>query len=303
MRAFACLCLLLLLSCASGVQPAPVGGKAGVRVVTLNLYHDKDDWPARRVQIAATLRQMRPDVIALQEVLQHEALQNQAQWLASELGYQWHFVSTDAPGKPRRYGNALLSRHRILMRGQELLRPVDDNRTVGFVRIDLEGRPLNVYVTHLHWTDAGTVIRATQVADLVRYIGATSAGIPSLVAGDFNAGADAPELALLRQDFADTYGSLHPQGDAITSSTLNLKYFAPRRIDHVFHQCNAFAPVASEILFTRPDAAGVWASDHFGLYAGLRLTERQPHQRCGGRRGRVRSSLQTENGLPGRPRK
>ncbi|NDK40169.1 endonuclease/exonuclease/phosphatase family protein [Pseudoxanthomonas gei] len=290
MKRLACLCLLLLLSCASTTQvpPAHADGTLAVRIVTLNLYHDKDDWPARRVQIVETLRRMQPDVIALQEVLQHPDLENQARWLASELGYQWEFFSTDAPGKPRRYGNAILSRHRVLMRGQEVLRPTDDNRTVGLVRIELDGHPLNVYVTHLHWTDAGTGIRAAQVADLVRYIGTTSAGLPSLVAGDFNAAADAPELALLRQDFADTYGSLHPQADAIASSTLNLKYFAPRRIDHVFHQCNAFAPVASEILFTRPDAAGVWASDHFGLYAHLRLTAGQPQPHCGGRQGRAR---------------
>ena len=278
MRLLVCPGLFLLLSCASttAVQPAAIDRSTPVRIVTLNLYHDQDDWPARRVQIADKLKQMQPDLITLQEVLQHEGLDNQAHWLASELGYQWHFVSTDGPGTPRRYGNAILSRHPVLRRGQELLRPVDDNRTVGFVRIDLHGRPLNVYVTHLHWTDGGSAIRATQVADLVRYIDTTSAGVPSVVAGDLNAAADAPELALLRRNFADTYGSLHPEMDAISSSTLNLTYFAPRRIDHVFYQRNAFTPVASEILFTQPDAAGTWASDHFGLYAGLRLTAKQP---------------------------
>jgi len=278
MKLIACLCLSLLLSCASStaVQPARIGATTSVRIVTLNLYHDKDDWPARRVQIAETLGRMQPDVIALQEVLQDENLQNQAQWLASQLGYQWHFVSTDGVGKPRRYGNAILTRHPVLRRGQKLLQPLQDSRAAGFMRIELQGHPINLYVTHLHWTDAGGAMRARQVADLLQYIQATSEGLPTLVAGDFNALADAPELGLLRRDFADSYGTLHPEADAVTSSTLNPKYFAPKRIDHVFFRRGVFEPLESGMLFNRPDAAGTWASDHFGLYARLELVTDRP---------------------------
>ncbi|MFP3434803.1 endonuclease/exonuclease/phosphatase family protein, partial [Paraburkholderia sp. SIMBA_061] len=81
-------------------------------MLTLNLFHDREDWPRRRVQILETLQQLRPDVIALEEVIQREGQQNQAQWLADALGYHWQFVSTDAAGSPLRYGNALLTRHR-----------------------------------------------------------------------------------------------------------------------------------------------------------------------------------------------
>lgn len=277
MRYLAC-CLLLLLPWASAgaVGPAVPHAGATVSLVSLNLYHDKDDWPKRRVQIVRTLKELQPDVITLQEVLQHRSLQNQARWLASELGYEWYFISGDPVGSPSRYGNAVLTRHPVTRRGMRLLQPLDDSRTVGFVRIDLQGSPLNVYVTHLHWTDAGAAIRARQVADLMAYMDATSGGIRSLVAGDFNAVADAPELASLRRDFVDTYGSLHPVADTVSSSTLNLKYFAPRRIDHVFFQRNLFQPLVSEIVFDRPDAAGTWASDHFGLYAELRLSGDAP---------------------------
>lgn len=254
---------------AAGSSPAPP--EKTLKVATLNLYHDKDDWPRRRVQIAEELKRLRPDAIALQEVLQDQGLTNQAQWLAAQLGYQWHFVSTDPAGQPRRYGNALLTRHRILKRGGKFLQPLDDNRSAAFLRIDLNGRPLNLYATHLHWTEQGGAIRARQIADLTQYIAATSEGIPSLVAGDFNSTADAPELAALREAFVDSYGSLHPQADTVSSSTLNLKYFAPKRIDHVFFQRNAFTPIDATILFDRPDTQGVWASDHFGVLVELYL--------------------------------
>lgn len=271
------LALCLLLSLIAFSLPAfAVGPQAGasekmVKVVTLNLYHDKAEWPKRRAQIVEKLKQLRPDVIALQEVLQHETLANQAEWLATQLDYLWHFVSTDPVGNPRRYGNAILTRHPILRRGQKSLQPLDDARTAAFVRIDLDGRPLNVYATHLHWTDQGGAIRSHQVADLMGYIDETSENIPSLVAGDFNSTADSSELTALRERFVDIYGNRHPDADTVSSSTLNLKYFAPKRIDHVFFQRDAFAPVSATILFDHPDAQGIWASDHFGLFAELRL--------------------------------
>lgn len=49
-------------------EPAPAS-----RVVTLNLYHDKDDWPQRRVRVLCYLQ---PDAIALQEVIQNEHTPN-----------------------------------------------------------------------------------------------------------------------------------------------------------------------------------------------------------------------------------
>lgn len=269
--ALALLSLIAFSMPAWAADPSPVSPEKTLKVVTLNLYHDKDEWPKRRVQIVEELKRLRPDAIALQEVLQDEGLTNQAEWLAAQLGYQWHFVSTDPAGQPRRYGNALLTRHPTLRRGQKFLQPLDDSRSTAFLRIDLDGRPLNLYATHLHWTDQGGAIRARQIADLMQYIAATSDNIPSLVAGDFNSTADSPELAALREGFVDTYGNRHPRAEATSSSTLNLKYFAPKRIDHVFFQRDAFTPVGATILFHQPDAQGVWASDHFGMLAELRL--------------------------------
>ena len=271
--ALALLSLIAFSLPASAAAPSPAAPEETLKVVTLNLYHDKDEWPKRRTQIVEEFKRLRPDAIALQEVLQHGDLTNQAEWLATQLDYQWHFVSTDPADQARRYGNAILTRHPISKRGQKPLRPLDDSRTAAFVRINVEGRLLNIYATHLHWTDQGGAIRTQQIADLMEYIAATSENMPSLVAGDFNATAESPELAALSEGFVDTYGLLHPQADVTSRSTLNLKYFAPKRIDHVFFQRNAFTPVGATILFNQPDAQGVWASDHFGMLAELRLAE------------------------------
>ena len=78
--------LALALAWPAFAAPAPATAKdtPTLSVVTLNLYNDKLDWPTRRSQIVQTLRELHPDAIALdaialEEVLQHDKLPNQAQ--------------------------------------------------------------------------------------------------------------------------------------------------------------------------------------------------------------------------------
>ncbi|WP_372013363.1 endonuclease/exonuclease/phosphatase family protein [Pseudoxanthomonas sp. 10H] len=243
-------------------------------LVTLNLYHDRDDWPRRRVQIVETLRRLQPDAIALQEVLQHEGLPNQAAWLARELGYASHFVTTDPPSHKRRYGNAVLTRGSPLEEGETLLHPLEDHRTAGFVRVMAGEQPLNLYFTHLYWAPDGAATRAQQLADLLAYVEATADGAPSVIVGDFNADAGAPELAALLPGWRDAWAALHPDTPADAASTLNPAYFTvPARIDHVFLERGRLQPLSAELLFTAPDADGVWASDHRGLLVRFSVEE------------------------------
>lgn len=263
-----------------GSAPAHDDGSV-LSVVTLNLYHDKDDWPKRQAPIVATLRKLHPDVIALEEVLQHEGLPNQAESLGAALGYSVHFVSVDPEGGAKRFGNAILTRHPVLARDAHPLQPLDDYRIAGLVRIDLDGRLVNIYVTHLHYTDAGGAIRARQVRNLLDFVAATAGNAPSLIAGDFNATADTPELELLRAaGYVDSYGAVHPEAarDPAAHSTLNRKYFPNdrRRIDHVFLARTAFEPTASQIILDQPDASGTWASDHYGLLTTAQLLPPAP---------------------------
>lgn len=175
---------------ASAADAATAVGEPGMSMVTFNLHHDREDWPSRRRTIVAELKRLQPDAIALQEVIQKRSVRNQAQWLASQLGYRYVFVSTDPVGAPKRYGNALLTRRPILAHGEHLLLPLDDYRTVAHLRIDVDGRPVNVYATHLNERsdDAGQRIRRSQVEDLLRFIAGSSAGAPVVIAGDFSPG-------------------------------------------------------------------------------------------------------------------
>jgi endonuclease/exonuclease/phosphatase family metal-dependent hydrolase len=266
------LATLLLLAVAA---PSPGSrAPADLTVVTLNLWHDQRDWPRRLSVILAGLRRLDPDVICLQEVLQHRALRNQAETLADSLGCRVHFTSVDSVHREKRYGNAILTRHRVLHTGGRNLEPADDYRTVAHVRIAFDGRPIDVYDTHLHHTREGGAIRAAQIRDLLAYIDSTRGDGAVVLAGDFNAELGTPEMRLLEARFTDAFRALHPSATRAEALTFNPVFGPdPGAIDHVFVARSGrerLVPVASEILFRSVGPDSTWASDHFGVLTRLR---------------------------------
>jgi endonuclease/exonuclease/phosphatase family metal-dependent hydrolase len=259
------------------VAPIPVSSAStapGMSMVTFNLHHDREDWPARRKVILRELRSLHPDAIALQEVIQKPHVRNQAAWLARKLGYDYQFVSTDPPGRFKRYGNALLTRRPVLARNDHLLAPLGDYRTVAHLRIDVDGQPVNVYATHLNERadESGSRIRGEQVADLLKFIADTAGDAPVVIAGDYNALVDAGDLSALRNHYGDSFGSVHVNNELAQVSTLNRHYFdAPLRIDHIFFQQDRLLAREARILFDQPYAEGRWASDHYGVWTRLQF--------------------------------
>jgi len=244
-------------------------------VVTLNLWHDQQNWPARRALIIEEMRGLKPDVIFLQEVLQHATLKNQAQDLAEELGYRYVFSSVDADTSVKRYGNAILSRFAMLTTDWKPLLPLNDYRTVAHLRMDMLGRPVDLFCTHLHHTDEGAAIRAEQIADLLVYVQKHRLkGAPLILGGDFNAAPSVSELAPVKKEFIDVFAA--KQGAASdTITTLNpAKGHKPRRIDYIFIPRRGkpkMTPLSSERVFDVPSADGTWPSDHFGIVARIRI--------------------------------
>lgn len=246
-------------------------------IVSLNLDQDRDDWPARRVRIVDALQRLQPDAIALQEVLQTPELPNQAQWLAAQLHYHCHFISPDPPSRGTRRGNALLTRLPVLEEAETLLHPFEAYSVAGLVRVELRGRPLNLYFTRLHADPAGSANRREQADDLMAWIDATDDGVPSLLAGGFYASAAAPELAPLSAQFADSDASLRGGDREGARSALDPRLLAaPRRADHVFFQRGDFRALRSTLLFRRGQDGGSWASDHRGLLVWLLPLDEAP---------------------------
>ena len=264
------LVMALLMAACQRPRSAPVAST--IDVVTLNLWHDKQDWPHRQDMIVAELKALAPDIIVLQEVLQDTALPNQAQVLATRLGYRYRFFSADAPDQARRYGNAILVRGAIEQSREMKLAPLDDYRTAGWVRTTIDGHPLNVYATHLHYRPEGGAIRRQQITGLLALMDETAGDAASVIGGDFNTRSDTPELAPLRTRFVEAYEQAHAGENANTPAhtTLNSHLgHPPIRIDHVFAQRDVFRVVAASIILDQADASGAWPSDHYGVRVRL----------------------------------
>ena len=264
-----------LLALALGLTPATASDKSAdtLTVVTLNLWHDQRDWPKRLSVILPELRRLKPDVLCLQEVLQHENLRNQAQTLADSLGCHFEFASVDSVESAKRYGNAVLTPHKVLASGTRNLEPKDDYRVVAHIRFEWRGRAVDAYSTHLHHTKEGGAIRATQIRHLLAYVDSTRGDGPLVLAGDFNAEPGTPEMELLKPRYVSAFRAVHPKATRDEAATYNKRFGPdPGQIDHIFTESkgrNRLRPVASEVLFRSPGPDSVWATDHFGLAAKL----------------------------------
>jgi len=267
--------LFLVLACALASSPAHAAAPDTLTVVTLNLWHDAHEWPKRLPVILAGLRRVKPDVLCVQEVLQHEKLHNQAGTLADSLGFHVRFASVDPPGNPKRYGNAVLTPYPIVADGSTNLAPADDYRVVQHVRFTWRGREVDAYSTHLHHTREGGAIRTTQIRHLLAYVDSTKGKGPLVLAGDFNAELGTPEMDLVTKRYVSAFRAVHPKATRTEAATFNPRFGVdPGAIDHVFVErsgARALVPIASEVMFRSVGPDSVWASDHFGVMARLRV--------------------------------
>lgn len=242
-------------------------------VVTLNLWHDEQDWPKRLNVILAEMRRIRPDVLCLQEVLQNPNLRNQAETLGDSLGCHVQFATVDGPERPKRYGNAILTPHPVLVGESRNLAPADDYRAVAHVRFAWRGRAVNAYSTHLHHTAEGGSIRTTQIRHLLAYVDSTRGDGPVVIGGDFNCELRSPEMNLVTSRYDDVFHAVHPKASRTEATTYNPRFGVdPGVIDHIFVErggAKRLVPLACEVIFNSVGPDSVWASDHFAVEARL----------------------------------
>lgn len=260
----------LLAAAAPAAPAAPAAAQDTLTVVSFNLWHDQRDWPARLAWMTEELAALRPDVVFLQEVLQHETLPNQAETLAAALGLPHvHFVSVDSVGGVRRYGNAILSAFPFEETGERRLPPLDAYRIAAYARIAPGGQALRLYNTHLHNPEDvdGAGARAMELVHLLDLAAATGAdGAPLVLGGDLNAVPDAPELRLLAP-YRDVFARLNPNAPGPTWG-IAYEDRPGIRIDYLFDTADPrLVPVESGVALDRPDGAGRYPSDHFAVYA------------------------------------
>ncbi|MFD7766063.1 endonuclease/exonuclease/phosphatase family protein [Streptomyces sp. NPDC059787] len=261
--------------------PATAAGAPGahapavpLRVATYNIHAGAgQDQVFDLDRTAAALRDLRADVIGLQEVDVHWGARSdfadEARALAEKLDMRVFFAPiydldpADRDGERRRFGVAVLSRHPVLAaENHEITRlstqtpdPVPAPAP-GFaeVVVDVRGTHVHVYTTHLdHRADPS--VREAQVADMLGVLAADRG--PKVLVGDFNAEATAPELAPLWErlrDAAPDAGGTYPAIDPV------------KRIDLI--------TVSSGIRVTGARTVATEASDHRPVVTDLRVRRR-----------------------------
>jgi endonuclease/exonuclease/phosphatase family metal-dependent hydrolase len=275
-----------------------------MRVMTWNLWWRFGPWEERQQAILTVLRELRPDVIGLQEVWACGA-ENQAEWLASRLGLHWTWAPSRAPQRWQRrignsavgIGNAVLSRWPITETGRTELpsRPADDDgRLALHARIDAPGHPVPFFTTHLTAATDASAVRCQQVRVLAEFVTAHSGGtdFPAVVTGDFNAWPDSDEVrqfggyktapAVPGHVFLDAWEYADPAQPSATWDAANpylAAGFDPSvRIDYI-HVARptpgGLGSVSSVRRAGDEPVDGVWPSDHAAVLADLRA-ERSP---------------------------
>jgi endonuclease/exonuclease/phosphatase family metal-dependent hydrolase len=272
-----------------------------LRAVTLNIWNRQGPWSARLPLIRDGLAALEPDVIGLQEVLGFGG-DSQAHEIAA--GTDWHVHHGPAwdLGGGLTFGNAVLSRWPIVdARVLPLPTPPElDARSVAYALLDAPCGRVPVFVTHIAYQMHLGHVRCQAVRALTDLIGELAPvgdrTFPPILLADFNAEPDSDEMRFLRGltplggrsvYFADawlvTAGHADGAGPGWTYDRRNpyaLRSREPsRRIDYVYVRGPDRAlrgePLAARLVFTEP-VDGVYASDHFGVYAEIQAAPR-PH--------------------------
>jgi endonuclease/exonuclease/phosphatase family metal-dependent hydrolase len=272
-RALTLLAVLVGAACA----PARVAtGAHPLRVVSYNIQYGGGgtELPA----VAAAIRALDPDLVALQEVDVHwgarSGHEDQAAALASVLGMEVRFapiysIPDPSGARPeRQFGLALLSRYPVtrftnhdLTRLSTQTAGAEPSPQPGLLEatIDVHGTPLRVFNTHLDYRP-DPAVRERQVAEMLALIG-DDVG-PLIVLGDLNAGPEAPELRPLLARLRDAWARGEGSGHTFPSAE------PAKRIDFVL--------VSDAVEVRRARVPATTASDHRPVVVELLVPAQSP---------------------------
>lgn len=259
------LCLGLLMT------PAAAEAQDVIKLATFNIHHGEGtDGRLDLGRVADLVRGV--DIVAFQEVdvrfRDRSGGVDQARWLGKELKGNSAFGPNLVEGGGS-YGVALVTRFPITSHINHRLprsvgREKAEPRGLLECRLDVAGRPLRVYVTHLaHDSQADRALQIRRLREIV-----SVSPDPWIVMGDFN----------LRPDTADYKALTGPDGPRFVDAwsvagkgpgcTIGLRGDRPGRIDYIF----TAEPLAGGLVngSARVDAETI-ASDHQPLFVDLRM--------------------------------
>jgi endonuclease/exonuclease/phosphatase family metal-dependent hydrolase len=245
------------------------------RIATLNLEQNHKRWPERRELIVQQLGELKPDMLALNEICVPEQT---GQWLqraaADRLNHKYALLQQSKVGDDSaKEAEGLLTRYPVIETANLDYR--SHNCVVLAARFEIEGSVLDVYVTHLIAARVEDTARQYQAGQLREWIRTRDDADFAVVCGDFNAAPDQPSMRLMSAAFRPT------QTQATAFTPLQEPGGKPthpewerfdRCIDYIW-VTESIKVQASGLCFNRPapNDPTLWPSDHVGVWADLKL--------------------------------
>ena len=270
-----------------------------LRVLTLNCWNVSEPYAARMAVARAAIAALDPDIIGLQEVIVRRDGFDQTTDVLGGLGYHTVYgpafrwtedghVPCDAEGDG--FGNLIASRwpiaasRRCALPGEEM----GERRCAIAAQIAAPFARIPFVCAHLAWRFEHGALRERQVRALDAFTRewARDAEFPPIVVGDLNADPDATEIrylcGLATLDGQSTYYQeawrVRGSGPGYTWDNRNpftaLMYEPDRRLDYILvglADLNGRGWIERVGLACTEPLDGVFASDHFGVVAEIRV--------------------------------
>ena len=246
-----------------------------LRIATLNLEQNHKCWQARRELIVQQLDELRPAMLALNEIHLPEQTGRWLQRSAAErLNTRYALLQQSKVGDDSRTeAEGLLTRYPVTETASLDYR---SHNCVAFAaRFEIDGRLLDVYVTHLIAARVEDAARQYQAEQLLEWMQTRCDADFSVVCGDFNAAPDQPSIRLMSvalrpsQTQPTAFTPLQETGGSPTHPEWER---FDRCIDYLW-VTESIAVRASGLCFNKPapDNPALWPSDHVGVWADLEL--------------------------------
>ncbi len=175
----------------------------GFRVATLNLAQDEKRWVERRELVTQQLTELRPDVFTVNELSVDLAMGRWLERVAKEhLGTNYTMTQHPRPKETSPDAEGILTRYVVSESSNVHYHGSDSVALV--TRLDIDGRDVDVYVTHLLKSLGDDSVRQDQVQQLLKWIATRDDVSSRIVCGDFNATKDKPSAHLMTNTFRPT---------------------------------------------------------------------------------------------------
>ena len=228
---------------------------------------------------------IQPDIIGIQEV---DLRIDQGNWIRERLNQLRDGLTEDGPYTVYQMAGP---RERVVLEALGILtnRPVlrhegfdylFRNRVAHRVRIDVDGVSLDFWNTHFHHEVGAehNAVRVRQAEQLRDWIAERSGGTPTVLVGDLNSLPGTRPLRILGDTLWSAYDIHHGSPPAETISPLHVRSRdlpdlpGPLTIDYILVSAGVEV-VSADLAFDKESPAdpGIYASDHVGIVARLRV--------------------------------